>query len=239
LDFIPIAEQNGLIVPIGTWVLQEACRRCADWQAGELHGVGVAVNVSAAQFGCVDFVGTVTRALDSTGLAPNLLEIEITESVFLADMKAPVRALTKLRQLGVTIALDDFGTGYSSLSYLQSLPLDALKIDRSFLAQTEGRPRGIALLSCVVELAHVQGLRVVAEGVETVAQSDLLGSMGCDEMQRYLLGAPSFNLAGIADDAEIRPRSRAAYPWHIFAGTDAATGPGRGDAWDALISAGD
>jgi len=237
LDFIPIAEQNGLIVPIGTWVLQEACRRCAEWQGGELEGVGVAVNVSAPQFACIDFVSVVTQALDSVGLDPRLLEIELTESVFLADMKAPVRALSRLRELGVTIALDDFGTGYSSLSYLQSLPLDALKMDRSFLVETEGQRHGEAVLRCVVDLAHAHGLRVIAEGVESVAQRDLLERLGCDELQGYLLGAPSFNLAGIADDVSSQPFRRSEFPWRAFAGKPAAS-----DAeamWGSLASTGD
>ena len=141
LKFIPIAESNGLIVPIGAWVLHEACRRCADWQKGSLRGAGVAVNVSALQFACADFVDHVKHCLGSTGLAPHLLELELTESVFLQDVRTSVRILTQLRNLGVTIALDDFGTGYSSLSYLQNLPIDALKIDRTFLLEAESRPR--------------------------------------------------------------------------------------------------
>jgi diguanylate cyclase (GGDEF)-like protein/PAS domain S-box-containing protein len=222
LEFIPIAEQNGMIVPLGTWVLQEACRRCAEWQIGNLKGVGVAVNVSASQLACADFVAVVVRALKTTGLAPNLLELELTESVFLRDINAPARTLKNLRELGVTIALDDFGTGYSSLSYLQNLPLDALKIDRSFLADTEGRRRGVAILRCVVELAHAHGLRVVAEGVETVAQRDLLNGLGCDELQGNLLGVPSFNLAGIARDAVIRAENPAGFHWRAFSGPVAA-----------------
>jgi diguanylate cyclase (GGDEF)-like protein/PAS domain S-box-containing protein len=193
LKFIPIAESNGFIVPIGAWVLHEACRRCADWQKGSLRGAGVAVNVSALQFACPDFVDLVKRCLESAGLAPHLLELELTESVFLQDVRTSVRILTQLRNLGVTIALDDFGTGYSSLSYLQNLPIDALKIDRTFLVEAESRPQGTAVMRCVVELAHALGLRVVGEGVETAAQLDLLSSLGCDEIQGFLLGKPSFD----------------------------------------------
>jgi diguanylate cyclase (GGDEF)-like protein/PAS domain S-box-containing protein len=196
LKFIPIAEQNGLIVPIGTWVLRDACQQCAAWQHGNLSGVGVAVNVSASQFECRDFVEVVTRTLESTALPPHLLELELTEGVLLRNVEESVQTLTKLRSLGVTIALDDFGTGYSSLSYLQDLPLDALKIDRTFLTHAEGRQTGAAVLRCVIELAHALGLRVVGEGVETTAQLELLGSLGCDEYQGFLLGKPSFDAAG-------------------------------------------
>ncbi len=195
--FIPVAEQNGLIVPIGTWVLHEGCRLCAGWQDGHLKGSGVAINVSPTQFAQPDFVSIVKRTLRETGLPAGLLELELTETVFVRDVEASIRTLTELRNLGVTIALDDFGTGYSSLSYLQKLPLDVLKIDRSFVAETEGRPQGAAVLRCVVELAHVHGLRVIAEGVETLAQLNLLESMGCDETQGYLLGKPAFEVTGI------------------------------------------
>jgi len=195
LKFIPIVEQNGLIIPIGTWVLREACLACSDWQTGYLRGVGVAVNVSARQFACPDFVNIVMRTLQETELRPGLLELELTESVFVNDLEASARTLKELRSLGVTIALDDFGTGYSSLSYLQRLPLDALKIDRSFVTETESKPQRAAVLRCVVDLAHAHGLRVVGEGVETVAQLELLGSLGCDETQGYLLGRPSFDVS--------------------------------------------
>jgi EAL domain-containing protein (putative c-di-GMP-specific phosphodiesterase class I) len=181
-------------VPIGNWVLREACSQCAGWQTGNLWGVGVAVNVAAAQFACPDFLETVVRMLESSGLPPHLLELELTESVFIKDVKESARKLTKLRNLGVTIALDDFGTGYSSMSYLQNLPLDALKIDRSFLIATAGRQQGAAVLRCIVELAHALELRVVGEGVETTDQRDLLGSLGCDELQGFLLGRPSFDV---------------------------------------------
>jgi EAL domain-containing protein (putative c-di-GMP-specific phosphodiesterase class I) len=196
LKFVPIAEKTGLIVPIGTWVLREACRRCAEWQGGNLKGAGVAVNVSPQQFSCPDFVNIVVRTLELTGLPPHLLELEVTESVFIQDVKESADTLTKLRALGVTIALDDFGTGYSSLSYLQNLPLDALKIDSTFSTAAETRHQGAALLRCVVDLAHTLGLRVIAEGVETTAQLDLLRNLGCDEVQGYLLGRPSFDPAG-------------------------------------------
>lgn len=192
--FIPIAEENGLIVPIGTWVLGEACRQAAEWQIGALKGVGVAVNVSAAQFARPDFIKIVKQALRSTGLLPHLLELELTERVFMRHEKESIRTLTQLRKLHVTIAIDDFGTGYSSLSYLQNLPIDLIKIDQSFVAATDRRQSGAAILRCLIDLAHTLGIRVIAEGVETQKQLNLLKSLGCDEMQGFLLGRPSFDL---------------------------------------------
>lgn len=192
--FIPAAEENGMIVPIGGWVLREACRRCAEWQQGELKGVGVAVNVSAVQFACTDLVDVVAEALASARLRPELLELELTESVFLKDAATSAATLANLRQLGVTIALDDFGTGYSSLSYLQNLPIDCLKIDRGFLVRAEGREQGESVLRCVVELAHALGIRVVGEGAETLLQLDLLRRLGCDEVQGFVLGRPCFDV---------------------------------------------
>jgi diguanylate cyclase (GGDEF)-like protein/PAS domain S-box-containing protein len=241
LHFIPIAEQNGLIIPIGTWVLREACRRCADWQTGNLRGAGVAVNVSALQFACPDFVEIVVRTLESTGLPPHLLELELTESVFIQDVKESTRTLTKLRNLGVTIALDDFGTGYSSLGYLQNLPLDALKIDRSFLTETESRQRGAAVLRCVVELAHTLGLRVIGEGVETTAQLDLLVSLGFDELQGFLLGIPSFDLVDARNNLPFRTRkatSTTCVQAHYTLAVDQKALPEVGDSISVLVQVG-
>jgi EAL domain-containing protein (putative c-di-GMP-specific phosphodiesterase class I) len=170
--------------------------QCAGWQTGNLEGAGGAVNVSALQFACPDFLEIVARTLESTGLRPDLLELELTESVFVRDVTASARTLTALRNLGVSIALDDFGTGYSSLSYLQNLPIDALKLDRSFLTAAGNRQQGAAVMRCVVEMAHALGLRVIGEGVKTAAQLDLLISLGCDEIQGFLLSRPSFDVAG-------------------------------------------
>jgi len=191
-QFIPMAEEAGLIVPIGTWALGEACRQCAQWQTIGLGGTGVSVNVSALQFNHPDFVDTVARTLAATGLASGLLTLEITESAIMRDLDAAITSLTSLRGLGVRIALDDFGTGYSSLSYLQNLPLDSLKIDRGFLMRVSAEPRGIPVLKCIVDLAHALRLRVIAEGVETPAELELLTRLGCNEFQGYLLGQPSF-----------------------------------------------
>ena len=195
--FIPIAEENGLIVPIGRWVLREACRRASDWQRGERSGIGVAVNVSAREFARADFVAGVEQTLKESGLAARLLELELTESVFIADVEDSARKLAQLKALGVTVALDDFGTGYSSLSYLRNLAIDVVKIDRSFLTATGQKDGGEAVLRCVIELAHALGIRVIGEGVETAAQLDLLQRLGCDEMQGFLLGRPAFEEARV------------------------------------------
>ena len=210
LKFIPLAEQNGLIVPIGTWVLQEACQRCADWQTGNLKGTGVAVNVSALQFVRPDFVELVALTLELTGLCPQLLELELTESVFIRSVTTSDGTLKRLESLGVTIALDDFGTGYSSLSYLQTLHIDALKMDRGFLLEAVGGKRGAAVMRCVVEMAHALGLRVIAEGVETTAELDFLASLGCDEVQGFLLGRPSFGVPEAAGAVKWNPVYRSA-----------------------------
>ena len=191
-DFIHIAEESDLIVPIGHWVLHEACRAAAAWQRGAHCGIGVGVNVSARQFAQPDIVAEVAEALRVSGLPAGLLEIEVTESVFLQDLKDSARKLAQLNRLGVGIALDDFGTGYSSLSYLRNLPIDAIKIDGSFLNEGRHKQSGEAVLRCLIDLAHALGIRVVVEGVETAAQLDLLSRLGCDVMQGFLLGRPAF-----------------------------------------------
>jgi len=196
--FIPVAEENGLIIPIGAWVLQEACRQAVNWQSGSLKGVGVAVNVSAAQFACPDFVETLTGTLKTTGLPAQLLVLELTERVFIRDQQKSIQTLTELRNLDITIAIDDFGTGYSSLSYLQNLPINMVKIDQSFVAATDRKQFAAAILRCLIEMAHTMGIRVIAEGVETHKQLSLLKTLGCDEMQGFLLGRPSFSLQELA-----------------------------------------
>ena len=192
--FIPVAEDTGLIVPIGAWVLREACMRARDWQRTDLRGVGVAVNVSAVQFSRPDFLDVLKRTLDETGLDPRLLELELTETVLIRDLRESAAALREVQALGVTAAIDDFGTGYSSLSYLQKLRLDALKIDKSFLAGVETEASAAAMLHSLVSLAHSLGMRVVAEGVETWGQFGAVRGAGADEVQGFLLGIPSARL---------------------------------------------
>ncbi|TMK52083.1 MAG: EAL domain-containing protein [Alphaproteobacteria bacterium] len=185
-EFIPIAEESDLIVEIGEWVLREACREAASWN-DELQ---VAVNVSAIQFRRGDLQGLVRTVLHESGIPPARLELEITEGVLIENVARAASMLNALKTLGVRIALDDFGTGYSSLSYLQSLPLDRIKIDQSFIASLGRTDRSLAVVRAVIGLAHGLGLPVLAEGVETNDQLRTLIREGCDEMQGYLIGRP-------------------------------------------------
>ena len=189
--FIPVAEETGAIVPIGTWVMQEACRQARDWQQAGARHVKVAVNVSALQFGQADLVRTVAAALEQSGLQPASLELELTESLLMQRIEETAERMQQLRALGVRIALDDFGTGYSSLSQLQTLPIDTIKIDRSFLQNMESRPSSISLVNAIVALAHSLGMTVVAEGIETETQLEHLRSAGCDTGQGFLVAAPA------------------------------------------------
>jgi len=189
-QFIPIAEDCGMIVPIGAWAIQEACRQCALWQSQGLPRAAVAVNISAVQFARQDFVETVAQALSASGLDPTLLELELTENVVLRRLDESARQMERLRALGVSIAIDDFGTGYSSLSYLRRLPVDILKMDQSFLQGGGARPSAMPLVEAIIALAHGLGLKVVAEGVETRDHFEALKAAGCDRFQGYLWGEP-------------------------------------------------
>jgi diguanylate cyclase (GGDEF)-like protein/PAS domain S-box-containing protein len=184
--FIPVAEESGLIMQIGEWVLREACREAASWP----HPLQIAVNLSPIQFRHGDLAGLVHSVLLETGLAPTRLELEITEGVLVEDFGRSVSILRRLKTLGVRIAMDDFGTGYSSLSYLQSFPFDKIKIDQSFISKVTNNPQSAAIVRGVIGLAHGLNLPVLAEGVETKAQLDFLAAESCDEMQGYLLGRP-------------------------------------------------
>jgi EAL domain-containing protein (putative c-di-GMP-specific phosphodiesterase class I) len=188
-----MAEETGLIVPIGKWVLQTACRQAARWrqarQGSEGPGPFVSVNLSARQFTQADLVEDVATTLAATGLAPDALELEITESVVMDQSEVGVRALRELRGLGVRLVLDDFGTGYSSLSYLKHLPLDTIKIDRSFVAGIE-EVADRAIVDAVIAMAHGLGIGVVAEGIETAGQAARLRELGCDLGQGYLFSRP-------------------------------------------------
>jgi diguanylate cyclase (GGDEF)-like protein len=185
-DFVPVAEDTGLIVPIGAWVLREACNQAATWP----EHVRVAVNVSAVQFHRGGLNETILRALAESGLAPQRLEVEITESIFLDGGDTTLRLLHSLRSLGVRIALDDFGTGYSSLSYLQSFPFDKLKIDRSFIQNLLTRDGATAIVHAITELANALGIETTAEGVEETAQLMELRAHGCSSVQGFLFAEP-------------------------------------------------
>jgi diguanylate cyclase (GGDEF)-like protein len=190
--FIPIAEETGLIVPIGEWVLNTACKQNRTWQNAGLPPISVAVNVSLRQFKQDSLSKTVARILVEADLNPEHLELELTESMVMHDADAAVDILHELQSLGVRLSLDDFGTGYSSLSYLRRLPMDTLKIDRSFvkdIGDHEGSDDGI-LAQAIISLGHSLRLRVIAEGVENAAQLQFLEKHGCDEAQGYYFGKP-------------------------------------------------
>lgn len=188
--FIPVLEETGLIVPVGTWVLREACRQVMAWRSRGMPPISVAVNVSARQLQQRCFVETVEAVLQETGLEPRYLELELTETIFVDNATDNVRMLRRLAELGVSLAIDDFGTGHSSLSYLSNFSPRTLKIDRSFLVEAPDGTDNIAIARAIIALGHGMGLYVVAEGVETEAQADFLRGYGCDQMQGFLLSRP-------------------------------------------------
>jgi diguanylate cyclase (GGDEF)-like protein len=191
LDFIPLAEDTGLIGPIGEWVLREACRQNRLWQSRGLPPLRMAVNVSGHQLTAPEFVDTVARALAETDHAPQRLEIEVTETTLMRNLEASAAVLSRLRGLGVRLSIDDFGTGYSSLGYLKHLPVQTVKIDRSFVAELPENAHDAAITNGVIDMGHNLGLEVVGEGVETAAQLRYLRERGCDMIQGYLLHAPT------------------------------------------------
>jgi len=185
-DFIPLAEESGLIVEMGEWILRQACREAASWP----KPLQVAINLSPAQFMHGDVVGLVHSILLETGLAPGRLELEITEGVLIEDFDRGLALLRRLKALGVRISMDDFGSGYSSLSYLQAFPFDKIKVDRAFVINLGRNPQSAAIISAVIDLGHGMGMSLVAEGVETLEQLSFLADEGCDAVQGYLIGKP-------------------------------------------------
>ena len=190
--FVPLAEETGLIVPLGYWVLREACSELRRWQAQVpgIEDLAIGVNVSAKQFAQSDIVEEISQILKDTGVAPRLLKLEITESAIMEDAGTTLAGLARLRELDLQFRLDDFGTGYSSLSYLHRMPIDALKIDRSFVNGMIGDPMSGSIVKAVVALAHTLGMHVVAEGIETKDQLDQLRAMQCDSGQGFYLSVP-------------------------------------------------
>ncbi|HTQ55641.1 MAG TPA: PAS domain S-box protein [Bryobacteraceae bacterium] len=188
---IPVAEESGLIVPLGARVLREACRQARRWRDSRYEPLQVAVNTSALQFARGDLAATVAATLAETGLEASALDLEVTESVIMHDLRETARQLRELKQLGVSVSLDDFGTGYSSLGYLEELPIDNLKIDRKFVQRMNSADNTRTLVESIVGLAHGLGMRAVAEGVETAQQLEQLRAMGCDRAQSFMLGGPA------------------------------------------------
>ena len=188
--FIPLAEETGLILPIGEWVLEHACRSLCQWREQGIVDVGVAVNISVLQLLRGNVPASVARVLESTRLPASQLELELTESMVMANAEQAITILRDLKRLGVSIAIDDFGTGYSSLSYLKRLPIDTLKIDKEFVGDLTHDPDDEAIVATIISMAHSLGLTVVAEGVETPEQLHYLREHGCDEVQGFLLARP-------------------------------------------------
>jgi diguanylate cyclase len=189
-DFIPLAEDCGLINAIGEWVLREACRQCKAWQREGLPALRVAVNVSASQFRQGNLLAVIHDSLNDAGLDPGCLELELTESAVMTDPEESATILGKLSSLGVLVSVDDFGTGYSSMSYLRRFPIDKLKIDRGFVKDLMTRADDASIVQAIISLAHSLRLKVVAEGVETPEQLDSLKSMGCDQYQGFHFSPP-------------------------------------------------
>ena len=191
-EFIPIAEETGLIIPLGMWVLEEACRQVAAWhvQFPAKPRLTLSVNLSPRQFQQPSLVEDVAAALRDSGLPASCLKLEITESVIMRDAEATIRTLWELKNLGLQLAVDDFGTGYSSLSYLKRLPLDVLKIDRSFVSGIGQSQEDTAIVHAIMALAKSLNLTVTGEGIETAEQAALLGEWGCDRGQGYLFSKP-------------------------------------------------
>jgi diguanylate cyclase (GGDEF)-like protein len=185
-EFIPVADECGLLDAIGEWVLCEACRQGSIWQQRGPRAIRIAVNLAPSQFRLADLAGQIRRALDGSGLDPALLEVELTETAVMSDAEESVRILEAISRMGVLVSVDDFGTGYSSMSYLRRFPIDKLKIDRCFIEQMTARPEDASIVSAIISLAHSLRLKVIAEGVETTEQVDLLAELGCDQYQGFV-----------------------------------------------------
>ncbi|MEP6881213.1 MAG: bifunctional diguanylate cyclase/phosphodiesterase, partial [Dokdonella sp.] len=188
--FIPVAEESGLIIEIGDWVLVRACEQLASWHRDGLRDISMSVNLSVLQLQRSDLIQRLCDILAANDMAPNQLELELTESVVMANAEQSISVLRQLKAVGVTLSIDDFGTGYSSLSYLRRLPIDTLKIDKEFVGDITTDPDDEAITATVINMAHSLGLNVIAEGVETAEQAEYLREQGCDEIQGHWLSKP-------------------------------------------------
>jgi EAL domain-containing protein (putative c-di-GMP-specific phosphodiesterase class I) len=189
-QFIGLAEETGLIVPMSEWVMRTACAQNKEWQDAGLPPIGIAVNISTRQFQHKGLRKTVEKVLRETGLDSNYLDLELTESTLMQNPDLALQLLCKLKAMGVRVSIDDFGTGYSSLSYLKRFPIDAVKIDQSFVRDITSNPDDAAIAGAIVAMAHSLKLKVIAEGVETLEQLAFLRSLNCDEMQGYFVSRP-------------------------------------------------
>ena len=189
-EFIPFAEDSGLIVPIGEWVMRAACTQNRVWQERGLKPVSIAVNLSMRQFRQKNFLDAVARILKETGLDPKYLDLELTESVLMEDAESVIDILNKLKATGIRLTIDDFGTGYSSLEYLKRMPINMLKIAQSFIRDITSDPDDATIATTIIRMGHSLGIEVIAEGVETVEQLNLLKGMQCDKIQGYLASRP-------------------------------------------------
>ena len=209
--FIALAEETGLIVPIGAWVLRTACSQASTWQRQGIANLRVAVNLSASQFEQPNFACLIATVLEETGLPATLLDLELTESAVMTDVERTISVLYELRALGVQLSIDDFGTGYSSLAYLKRFPIDVLKIDRSFVNDISQNSNDAAISKTIISMAHTLGIRVIAEGVETEAQCEFLSQNMCDEIQGYLISTPR-----PAPEIEILLQEKQHLPQHLL-----------------------
>ena len=188
--FIPLAEQNGLIEPIGKWVIQQACEQNKFWHQAGFDYLKIAINLSGIQVKQKDLINQLSHCLLQSDLAPQFLELELTEQILVNNVKANIEQLNLIKNLGIKIAIDDFGTGYSSLAYLQQFPLDILKIDRCFVSNIDKNTKNAVITKAIIQMAHQLGFKVIGEGVETEAELEFLVEHQCDEVQGYLFSVP-------------------------------------------------
>ncbi|HEY9818890.1 MAG TPA: EAL domain-containing response regulator [Candidatus Obscuribacterales bacterium] len=189
-DFIPLAESTGVIIPIGRWVLQTACQQAVTWQEQHMPPIKLAVNISGAQFNRPDLIPEITQVLDHTGLSPQYLSLELTESLLVQNVESTINTLNELHARGLQVSVDDFGTGYASLGYLQHFSFNTLKLDRCFVKQVNQNTKNAAIVMALIQMAHSLDLDVIAEGVETEDERDFLAMHRCDAMQGYLFSRP-------------------------------------------------